>query len=61
MCMHLWEAGLIVQYAEDAVWPGGDQLQTGVEVLKWHWIPLDLFCTVLLLQDTHSNIADYTL
>lgn len=62
--MYLREAGLVVQYAEDAVWSGGDQLQTGVEVLDRHGIPLDLFGTVLLLQDahthTHSNIADYT-
>lgn len=55
VCVYLGEAGLVVQYAEDAMWPGADELQTGVEILKWHGIPLDLFITVFLLQDTHTN------
>ena len=53
--LYLGEAGLVIQYAEDAVRSGGDQLQTGLEVLELHGIPLDLFCTVLLLQDTHTH------
>ncbi len=61
MCVHLGEAGLIVQYAENAVWSGGNQLYTGVEVLEWHWIPLDLFCTVLLLHNTHTVKLQTTL
>ena len=49
--VYLGEAGLVIQYAENAMWPRGNQLQTGVEVLEWHRVPLDLFCTVLLLWD----------
>ena len=55
--LYLREASLLVQYMQDALWPRGNQLQAGVEVLEMHGVPLDLFCTVLFLQDTHSDTA----
>lgn len=36
VCVNLRKPGLVVQYAEDAMWSRRDQLQTGVEVLEWH-------------------------
>lgn len=49
--MHLGEAGLVIQDAEDAVGAGGDEVHTGMEVLDRHGVPLDLLCPVLLLGD----------
>lgn len=61
VCVYLGEAGLVVQYAEDTVWPGADEFQTRMEVLNWHGIPLDLLSTVFLLQDTHKHTNTCTL
>ena len=32
--VYLWEPGLIIQYAKDAMWPRGNQFQTTVEILE---------------------------